>query len=213
MRLVRHLASLCGWDLVRLARRRTWRNWPMNARSYPSTMRWSCSSFDRQGAQMDRKRRFSWLMVPLLVAGFLVVGHGDALAATGDLTQLPDPHECVADTAADGCVVARRMDDLRRVTVSPDGKNVYSSTNGGVVIFDRVVTSAPYGRLSQKAGSDGCIQSNSTTEGCAVEPSRILRVSPKRSRSVRTAGMPTSVPGLASSSTTATYRAERRTAP
>jgi DNA-binding beta-propeller fold protein YncE len=121
---------------------------------------------------MDRKRRFSWVMVPLLVAGLLVVGHGNALAATGDLTQLPDPHECVADTAADGCAVARRMNESKRVTVSPDAKNVYmASQNGGVVIFDRVVTSAPYGRLSQKAGADGCIQAASTTEACAVEPS------------------------------------------
>jgi DNA-binding beta-propeller fold protein YncE len=59
---------------------------------------------------------------------------------TGVLKRKPGPTGCAAvDGTADDCATARALDGVSSVAVSPDGKNVYVTSNDGnaLSIFDR----------------------------------------------------------------------------
>lgn len=85
-------------------------------------------------------------------------------AADGTLTQKTGSDGCFSSSGHGGsCQVANGLSRESRLVVSPDDKNVYVASSGGggagaVAIFDRDLLS---GELSQKAGADGCISSDS----------------------------------------------------
>jgi DNA-binding beta-propeller fold protein YncE len=83
--------------------------------------------------------------------------------ADGALTQKPGLTGCISDTGAGPCVDGTNLSFLRSVTVSPDGADVYvtSEVNDAVSIFDR----APDGRLTQKPGAAGCV-AHTAASGC-----------------------------------------------
>ncbi|MGA8364118.1 MAG: beta-propeller fold lactonase family protein [Solirubrobacteraceae bacterium] len=69
-------------------------------------------------------------------------------AGTGVLTQLPAPYECVAKTERSTCAVSdiTGIAGARRVTVSPDGKNLYvAGQNDHSVVELTRVTEVPSG--------------------------------------------------------------------
>jgi DNA-binding beta-propeller fold protein YncE len=84
--------------------------------------------------------------------------------ADGALTQKPGLAGCISDTGAGPCADGTALSFLRSVTVSPDGANVYvtSEADDAISIFDR----APDGRLTQKPGAAGCV-ANTAANGCA----------------------------------------------
>src|SRR4029079_16111320 len=95
--------------------------------------------------------------------GKSLYGIADGLAsfsinpATGALTQIG----CVStDSSVVGCDAGTRMSSLTGITVTPDGKNVYttayaSSSAVGLAVdeFDRVTTGVDTGKLTQKSGT------------------------------------------------------------
>ncbi len=87
-------------------------------------------------------------------------------ASGGTLTQKPGTAGCVSDTTSPRsgfdpppifgqCVEVKALDKPVSVTVSPDGKNVYATSqdSDAVVMFDRAVN----GALTQKPGAAGCV--------------------------------------------------------
>ena len=108
--------------------------------------------------------------------------------ATGALTQLPDPYECLSDDA-DGpgmvnmptdpaCGSAVGLGQAADVAVSPDGANVYvASGSSTVASFARDTTPAgpPVGSLTQLAGADGCVTQTGFGTSCTtVFPSQSI---------------------------------------
>lgn len=85
-------------------------------------------------------------------------------AANGTLSQKPGSAGCVSSAGSAGCASGSGLGRAGGVTVSPDGKSVYvtSDVSNAVAVFDR----AANGTLTQKAGSAGCI-SHTGTSGCA----------------------------------------------
>jgi DNA-binding beta-propeller fold protein YncE len=100
-------------------------------------------------------------------------------APDGTLTQKPGLAGCISDTGAGPCVDGRALSFLRSVTVSPDGASVYatSEVDDAVSVFDR----APDGRLTQKAGTAGCISNTGAGpcgDGRALDEPASVTVSP-----------------------------------
>jgi hypothetical protein len=84
---------------------------------------------------------------------------------TGTLHQLSGKMGCVTATAYAGCAVAREVDDISNVHITPDQKYLYasnydSSPHGGIAVFKR---NAKTGVLTQPQGANGCITIDGTT--------------------------------------------------
>jgi DNA-binding beta-propeller fold protein YncE len=100
----------------------------------------------------------------------------DRNLGSGVLTQKAGTAACVSETGTGGlCADGVALQGPRGVTVSPDGKNVYATTDGSdaVVVFDR---DAATGAISQKAGANGCISDTAVagrarTAGASTAPS------------------------------------------
>lgn len=97
----------------------------------------------------------------------------DRNSSTGVLTQKAGTAGCFAATGSGSCTAAKSIKRANFVAVSPDGKNVYvssqwgaaaSTQSGGVAVFDRDTGT---GALTQKAGTAGCMSSRQAVEsGC-----------------------------------------------
>jgi DNA-binding beta-propeller fold protein YncE len=90
----------------------------------------------------------------------------DRNLGSGVLTQKAGTAACVSETGTGGlCADGVALQGPRGVTVSPDGKNVYATTDGSdaVVVFDR---DAATGAISQKAGANGCISDTGSGGAC-----------------------------------------------
>jgi DNA-binding beta-propeller fold protein YncE len=85
-------------------------------------------------------------------------------AQTGALTQANGTGGCVSEDGAGGCAVARAIEGIYSVAVSPDGESVYAASpeRSAIMIFDRDPTT---GALTQKPGLTGCISSSGNDGG------------------------------------------------
>ncbi len=86
--------------------------------------------------------------------------------ATGVLTQKPGTAGCISETGSGGaCQDGVALNQANRLTVSPDGENVYvgSLLSGAIAIFDRNTTT---GELTQKPGTAGCVSDTGTGGLC-----------------------------------------------
>jgi hypothetical protein len=81
---------------------------------------------------------------------------------TGTLHQLKGEAGCVTATAYAGCAVAREVDDISNVHITPDQKYLYASNYGqsGIAVFKR---NAKTGVLTQPQGANGCVTVDGTT--------------------------------------------------
>jgi DNA-binding beta-propeller fold protein YncE len=73
---------------------------------------------------------------------------------TGALRQLPGSQGCLGPSTRGGCTAGRALYGPESVAVSPDGRNVYLASSGGLAVFAR---DAQSGALRQLAGSAGCL--------------------------------------------------------
>ncbi len=82
-------------------------------------------------------------------------------AVSGGLT----PAGCISQLAIPGCTAGVGLTGVVGIVVSPDGKNVYTSSGAvdTVAIFDRDLTS---GALTQKAGPAGCVSETGSGGAC-----------------------------------------------
>jgi DNA-binding beta-propeller fold protein YncE len=86
---------------------------------------------------------------------------------TGVLIQKGGAAGCVSETGTGGaCQDGTALATPLGVAVSPDGKNVYVTTQGSdaVAVFDRGPSS---GSLTQKAGTAGCVSEDGSAGACA----------------------------------------------
>ncbi len=84
---------------------------------------------------------------------------------TGTLRQLSGKAGCVVAVAYKNCALAREVDEISNVHITPDQKYLYasdyvSSPHAGIAIFKR---NAKNGTLRQLPSSDGCLSVNGTT--------------------------------------------------
>ncbi len=95
--------------------------------------------------------------------------------AGGALRQKRGADGCISDSAEAPCADGRALDRATSVTVTPDGKNVYTTAyfSSALAAFDR----SAGGRLTQKPGSAGCISNSgegSCVDGMALDrPSQV----------------------------------------
>lgn len=97
------------------------------------------------------------------IAGSVVVF--DRSLKSGELKQKAGTAGCVSEDGTDGeCVVGRALTAPTRLSVSPDGKNLYvsSETEATIAVFDVLEG----GSLVQKPGTAGCIAA--ATAGCTI---------------------------------------------
>ncbi len=103
----------------------------------------------------------------------------------GRLIQKAGTAGCISDTGAGPCVDGKVLQGANFVTVSPDGENVYVTSNSffaaadsnAVAVFDR----AGDGTLTQKPGTAGCISdtgSGPCADGTALDGANSVTVSP-----------------------------------
>ena len=123
------------------------------------------------------------------VASGIAVAVLDRDTSTGALTQKSGTDGCISEDGTSGapnfspgaCVNGVALNGPSSVAVSPDGKNVYAAApfSDAVDIFDRDTAN---GKLTQKAGTDGCISKTSTGGACvfgtAVDGATTITVSP-----------------------------------
>ncbi len=111
-----------------------------------------------------RRRRPGWLLLVSLAATAAVLTAAVALAATGDLTQLPGNGGCVSDNGGDLCADGHALMGAWGAAVSPDGENVYavSYESNAVDRFKRNTTS---GAIFQPGTTAGCV-SEDGVGGC-----------------------------------------------
>jgi hypothetical protein len=81
----------------------------------------------------------------------------DRNPATGSLVQKRGTAGCVARGRRKGCARGRALGSGYEIATSPDGRNVYVSTESGIAIFDRDPST---GDLTQPAGAAGCLTSS-----------------------------------------------------
>jgi fibronectin-binding autotransporter adhesin len=110
----------------------------------------------------------------------LLLAAATALALTGQITQLPGTAGCISNNGTGGaCADGKALYLTRAVTVSPDGKNVYSITREAVAAFSRSSTT---GGLTQLPGTAGCVSETGTNGQCvdgkALDGTTSLAVSP-----------------------------------
>lgn len=88
--------------------------------------------------------------------------------ATGALAQLAGPAGCVSETGTGGlCADGRGLGAAGSLVLSSDGKNLYvaSSQSDAVAAFSR---DAKTGRLTQIAGTGGCVSDTGSGGACKV---------------------------------------------
>ncbi|HEX6700524.1 MAG TPA: hypothetical protein VF101_07310 [Gaiellaceae bacterium] len=85
-------------------------------------------------------------------------------SATGALRQLPGEQGCLGPTSRGGCAVGRALFGPESVAVSPDGRNVYTASSGGLAVFARTESS---GALRQLPGSAGCLLAPARAPRCS----------------------------------------------
>jgi DNA-binding beta-propeller fold protein YncE len=91
-------------------------------------------------------------------------------AVDGTLTQKAGVDGCLSASGHGGnCLAANGLSRESRLVVSPDDKNLYVASSGGggpgaLAIFDRNLAN---GKLTQKAGADGCVSSDAVSP-CAA---------------------------------------------
>lgn len=106
-------------------------------------------------------------------------------APDGSLAQKRDTAGCISDTGDGPCVDGEALQGAESVTVSPDGQNVYVTSNSSfdatnsdaVAVFDR----AGDGTLTQKPGPAGCISESGAApcaNGRALDGATSVVVSP-----------------------------------
>jgi DNA-binding beta-propeller fold protein YncE len=88
--------------------------------------------------------------------------------STGKLTQLAGTDGCVtkdgsSEDGADTCANGRALVGVWMAQVSPDGKNLYAGLYDGYGLVAFAIDGAS-GRLTQLAGTDGCITSDGSSE-------------------------------------------------
>jgi DNA-binding beta-propeller fold protein YncE len=83
---------------------------------------------------------------------------------TGALRQLPGAKGCLGPTTRGGCTAGRGLSGPESVVVSPDGRNVYVASSGGLAVFARDGRS---GVLRQLGGTAGCLLAAGHPAGCA----------------------------------------------
>jgi DNA-binding beta-propeller fold protein YncE len=88
---------------------------------------------------------------------------------TGALRQLPGAQGCLGPTTRGGCTAGRGLSGPESVVVSPDGRNVYVGSIGGLAVFARNSRS---GVLRQLAGTAGCLLAPGRAAGCSHESKR-----------------------------------------
>jgi 6-phosphogluconolactonase (cycloisomerase 2 family) len=106
---------------------------------------------------------------------YVVARHSAAVAVfdrdpqTGTIRQKNGTAGCLSSEATDGCGPARGLHGVRGVTVSADGRTVYTGafSDSAIAIFAR----SPNGALRQLSGHAGCVAIN--LSGCA--PGRGIR--------------------------------------
>jgi hypothetical protein len=85
--------------------------------------------------------------------------------ATGDLTPLPTPGGCVQQAPApDGCTPGRGLTDAQSLTLTADGRFLYSESGKGAAVLARDPAT---GTITQPAGPEGCVQAGGA-EGCTA---------------------------------------------
>lgn len=84
---------------------------------------------------------------------------------TGALTQKPGAEGCLSGNGRVGCARDPLLKGLVDIAISPDGKNVYATVDGGVIAFDRDPTT---GALTPIASRAGCIGSPGAKGECQV---------------------------------------------
>ncbi|MFN8111752.1 MAG: beta-propeller fold lactonase family protein [Solirubrobacterales bacterium] len=119
----------------------------------------------RESPQQARRARVGLVAaaVAVLALVFATVG----FAGVGKLTQKSGTAGCIAvDGAGGACADGIGLTGSSSVTVSPDGKNAYSTGSGdnAIVVFDRDTST---GELTQKSGTDGCISETGSGGDCA----------------------------------------------
>jgi DNA-binding beta-propeller fold protein YncE len=110
----------------------------------------------------------------------------------GAVSQLDGEAGCVSEPAIEGCAAGRNLEVARTAAVSPDGRNVYVATGGGLAVFARDRRS---GALRQLDGERGCVRQDGAL-GCAlargVSGCRMLALTPD-GRTLYTAGLDSAV--------------------
>jgi xylan 1,4-beta-xylosidase len=102
---------------------------------------------------------------------YVVSRHSAALAvldvdpSTGALSQKPGTAGCLSAKAEPGCAAVSGLRGARGVTVSPDGRNVYTGafSDSAIMTFAR----AADGRVRRLSGRLGCIAAGRRPIGCA----------------------------------------------
>lgn len=90
----------------------------------------------------------------------------DRNVANGELAQKAGVAGCISETGTGGaCQVGRALDAAFAITVSADGKNVYTAAavSNAVGIFDREPVT---GALTQKAMTAGCVSDDGSAGAC-----------------------------------------------
>jgi DNA-binding beta-propeller fold protein YncE len=83
---------------------------------------------------------------------------------TGTLRQLPGRQGCLGPSARGGCAAGRALFGPESVVVSPDGRNVYVGSSGGLAVFAR---NARSGALRQLGGTAGCLLAPARAAHCS----------------------------------------------
>ena len=120
----------------------------------------------------------------ILLAACAACDTASALAVTGDLNQPSATSSCWSEAGAtEGpCADGKALDAAVSVAISPDGKNVYVASRGGVdtgvAVFSRNTTT---GVLTQLAGTAGCVSETGAgpcADGRALNGAQSVAVSP-----------------------------------
>ena len=127
---------------------------------------------------------------------YVAAGNSNSVAilkrdpTTGALTQDPGTAGCISQDGAGGCTAVTAMFYPQDVIVSPNGDNVYVSTQGGsdststypstVAVFDRDPST---GALTQPAGTAGCVtetdqKDSQCTSANGIEGAAGIAISP-----------------------------------
>jgi DNA-binding beta-propeller fold protein YncE len=85
----------------------------------------------------------------------------------GGISQPPGTTGCVSETGAGTCAPGHALDGALGLAVSPDGKNVYVTSNPDGQAVVRLERNTTTGAISQPAGTDGCI--SETGAGTCVD--------------------------------------------